>query len=281
MKLRITFFLLLISAHMACLAQISVMTYNIRYDTPNDGENWWENRKQDVTDLILRYRPDFMGIQEGLDHQVTYLDQILEEYAFVGIGRDGAGITSEYTAIFFDTTKYKLIESKTFWLSPTPDQVSRGWDAALNRITTYARFEARASAEQFHVFNAHFDHIGVEARERSAQLILEQISQWNLLDEQLIVMGDFNSTPESKPIKTFNESLVDTRLVSGNRSFGPEGTFNAFDKDAELTDRIDFVFVKNIKVLRQRHIDDLRPNMLWPSDHLPVFSELEKLKSRP
>lgn len=281
MKLRITFFLLILSFHLAALAQHAVMTYNIRYDTPNDGENWWENRKQDVADLILRYRPDFLGIQEGLDHQVRYLNQTLKDYAFVGIGRDGEGNISESTAIFYDTTKYKLIESKTFWLSPTPEKVSRGWDAALNRICTYAKLEERSTGTLFHVFNAHFDHIGVEAREKSAQLILEQIKQWELLDQPLIVMGDFNSTPDSKPIKTFNESLSDTRLVSDGRSFGPEGTFSGFKNDAELIDRIDFIFTSNLKVLRQRHIDDLRPNLLWPSDHLPVFAELNVRKNQP
>lgn len=275
MKLLITSFLFLVIVPMTTFAQVNAMTYNIRYDNPNDGENWWENRKQDVAELIDRYHPDFLGTQEGIDHQVNYLNKALEGYAFVGIGRDGVGVVSEYTAIFYDSTKFKMIETKTFWLSSTPEEVSRGWDAALNRISTYGAFEEKSSGVVFHVFNAHFDHIGVTARKNAANLILEQIKNWNLLNQPLIVMGDFNSVPNSEPIKIFNEALTDTRVAVPERSAGPEGTFSGFIQNAFLEDRIDYIFVKNLTTIRQRNIDDLRPNLRWPSDHLPVFAVLK------
>lgn len=259
-------------------AQLTLMSYNIRYANPGDGENWWENRKQDVTALINRYHPDFLGIQEGLDHQVHYLDQTLRDYQYVGTGRDGLGVVSEFTAIYYDTAKFKLLATKTFWLSTTPEKVSKGWDAALNRISTYAAFEERSTGNKIHVFNAHFDHIGTEARKNSAQLMVEQISNWNLLNEQLVIMGDFNSTPDSDPIGILNEVLTDSRTAPSLRATGPEGTFSGFEKGADLKNRIDYIFIKNLEVLNQRHIDDLRPNLFWPSDHLPVYAVLKTLE---
>lgn len=46
--------------------QIKVMTFNIRYDNPDDDENWWGNRKQELVQLIDYYNPEFLGIQERL-----------------------------------------------------------------------------------------------------------------------------------------------------------------------------------------------------------------------
>ncbi len=278
MKLSITSVITLFILNSIAMAQVTVMSYNIRYATSNDGENWWENRKQDVSALIKLYHPDFIGIQEGLDHQVSYLDQTLDDYNYVGTGRDGEGVISEYTAIYYDKAKFALVETNTFWLSETPNQVSKGWDAALNRIATYAVFEEKSTGNHWHVFNTHFDHMGSKARESSARLIVEQISSWKLIEQQLIIMGDLNSLPDSPPISVLNETLIDTRTIADGKSYGPDGTFNGFDSDAELKNRIDYVFVKNLEVIRQRHIEDLRPNLLWPSDHLPVFAEVKSLQ---
>lgn len=272
MKLLYVLIFTVVTTSITAQEQIQAMSYNIRYDNPNDAENWWENRKQDVSSLIERYQPDFLGIQEGLDHQVQYLNQMLKGYQYVGIGRDGDGVVSEYTAIFYDTSRYTLVATQTFWLSETPEKVSRGWDAALNRICTYAYFEEKATGSVFHVFNTHFDHRGSEARKKSAEVILQKIASRNLLNEKLIVMGDLNSLPESAPVTTLNEVLTDSRKANQNTSTGPEGTFSDFAQDADLERRIDYIFIKNLEVLNQRHVDDLRPNLLWPSDHLPVIA---------
>ena len=186
----------------------------------------------------------------------------------------GMGKKSEHVAIFYLTSKYDLIESRTFWLSPTPDQVSIGWDAALNRICTYGHFKDRATGAAFHVFNCHFDHQGKQAREKSAEVILAKMKEWKLLGKNLVLTGDFNSVPTSKAIATIEQVLADSRKVSLQQSYGPAGTFNGFDLTAELDNPIDYIFVKNLRILNHRHIDDRRRNGLWVSDHLPVFATI-------
>ena len=127
-----------------------VMTYNIRLDLASDGENTWNLRKEKVVDLILFYEPDIFGIQEGLPNQVQYLDASLQNYKVIGQGRDG-GQNGEQSSLFYDNTRYDVLSSDTFWLSETPNQVSKGWDAQLNRICTYALFKNKSIASREHL----------------------------------------------------------------------------------------------------------------------------------
>lgn len=186
------FFLL---TYLNCSGQIGVLTYNIRYDNPNDGENWWDKRKEEVLDLLKYYNPEFIGIQEGMNNQVAYLDEQLENYAYFGFGRDGEGTSSEAVPIFYDSTQFELIEGKVYWLSETPEVISKGWDAALNRIVTYGAFRNKQQGDTLHLFNCHFDHMGKEARLNSAKVIIDKIKEWSLTDKKIIVMGDMNCIP--------------------------------------------------------------------------------------
>jgi len=126
--------------------ELSLMTYNIRYATVNDGENQWEKRKGFLVDQIAFYAPDVFGIQEGLEQQLTFIQDSIANYVYVGVGRDDGKKNGEFCAIFFNKEKLELISEQTFWLSPTPDKVSKGWDAALERICTYALFQIKPMA---------------------------------------------------------------------------------------------------------------------------------------
>ena len=252
-----------------------VMSFNIRYDNPADKENWWENRKNEVKGLIEYYHPDFVGIQEGLNHQVEFLNQNTSNYDYIGVGRDDGAKKGEYTAIYYDTTKFDLIQTRTFWLSETPDTVSVGWDASMERICTYGEFINKKTKESLFIFNSHFDHIGTEARKRSAMLIVDKIQQYGLRKMKVIVMGDFNSEPLSDPIITLKKELDDGLEISQKTFYGPKGTFNGFDNKLMPEKRIDYVLTKNINVVSYRHIGDRRNNNLCISDHLPVLIEIK------
>ena len=251
--------------------QTSLMTYNIRYSTSNDGENWWEYRKDDVAKLITHYKPDILGIQEGLFDQVQFLKETLESYKYVGVGRDDGQQAGEYTAVFYNTSTYKLVNFYTYWLSETPDKVSVGWDAALPRITTYVVLKSVATGDTLHVFNCHYDHLGKLARENSSRLILSLIAEKQLAEKSLVVMGDLNSRPGEKPVNLISELLDDSYLTTRTRPQGPVGTFNNFDPGHELSNRIDYILTGNLMVESYRAIDDKRENGLYPSDHLPVL----------
>jgi endonuclease/exonuclease/phosphatase family metal-dependent hydrolase len=220
------------------------------------------------------YNPSIFGIQEGLLNQVGFIDSVLIKYDYVGVGRDDGKMKGEFCAIYFDTTRYKIHNNSTFWLSETPDIVSVGWDAALERICTYGLFEDKNSGDEFWVFNTHFDHLGVIARKKSSSLILKKIKEINTQSLPVILMGDFNSIPDSEPIKILKNDLIDALQISLDNLKGPQGTFNDFNEKLPIDNRIDYIFTKNVKVLSYRHIDDRLNNNRHISDHLPVMIEM-------
>jgi len=253
----------------------SIISYNIRYDNNWDIENSWKIRRNKISQILVQYSPSIIGIQEGLLNQVQYIDSSLIDYDYVGVGRDDGKKKGEFCAIYFDTTRYVLLKNSTFWLSETPDTISVGWDAALERICTYGLFKDRITKEEFLVFNTHFDHIGVVAREKSSELILKRINKINHQSLPVILMGDFNSIPNSSPVKEIKTELSDALQISLEKLQGPRGTFNGFNEDLPIEKRIDYIFTNDLKVLSYTHINDRLNNNRHISDHLPVMIKIQ------
>ena len=253
----------------------SIISYNIRYDNNWDIENSWKIRRNKISQILVQYSPSIIGIQEGLLNQVQYIDSSLIDYDYVGVGRDDGKKKGEFCAIYFDTTRYVLLKNSTFWLSETPDTISVGWDAALERICTYGLFKDRITKEELLVFNTHFDHIGVVAREKSSELILRRINKINHQSLPVILMGDFNSIPNSSPVKEIKTELSDALQISLEKLQGPRGTFNGFNEDLPIEKRIDYIFTNDLKVLSYTHINDRLNNNRHISDHLPVMIKIQ------
>ena len=253
----------------------SIISYNIRYDNNWDIENSWKIRRNKISQILVQYSPSIIGIQEGLLNQVQYIDSSLIDYDYVGVGRDDGKKKGEFCAIYFDTTRYVLLKNSTFWLSETPDTISVGWDAALERICTYGLFKDRITKEELLVFNTHFDHIGVVAREKSSELILKRINKINHQSLPVILMGDFNSIPNSSPVKEIKTELSDALQISLEKLQGPRGTFNGFNEDLLIEKRIDYIFTNDLKVLSYTHINDRLNNNRHISDHLPVMIKIQ------
>mgnify|MGYP001407782144 FL=1 len=249
---------------------LEVVSYNIRYDNSQDGKNQWDIRKETLASYLLKSSPDIIGMQEVLNNQLADLSNFLKEYKYVGVGREDGKTKGEYSPIFYRKSKLKVLMSSTFWLSETPQKISVGWDAALERICTYALFIDRKSKKQFWVFNTHFDHLGEIARSESVNLILERISILNVNDYPILVTGDLNLTPETLPIKKFQSNLNDV-LSDLNINDPKYGTFNGFDITKNANRRIDYIFQKGFRVLSAEHMWIKTPKDLWASDHHPVY----------
>jgi endonuclease/exonuclease/phosphatase family metal-dependent hydrolase len=252
-----------------------VMSYNIRFDNPNDGENSWVNRKELLCSQLAFYEPDVFGIQEALPNQVQDISNALPKYTFVGIARDGIG-KGESSNIFFKKDKFKLLEQNTFWLSETPEIISKGWDAALNRICTYALLKENKTKQIFWIFNTHLDHQGEIARTKGIALILYKIKMLNTQNYPVIFMGDFNSEPTEERIINLKKLMIDSQEISEENPFGPTGTFNGFKHIEAVTKRIDYIFLSkesNFKVYKYAVLSDSK-DLKYPSDHLPVYVEI-------
>lgn len=256
--------------------QINVMSFNIRYNTPNDGINAWPNRIEMVNGLFNFYEPGIFGLQEALYGQIQDIQKGLPDYKWFGVGRDDGDKAGEFIPIFYNTKKFILIESGHFWLSENCEKPGLGWDAACNRITTWGKFQSKVTGKQFFVFNTHFDHMGVEARKNSAKLIHDKVNEFTANSGMPVILtGDFNLTPETEPIAMIKKYLSDSREISEEAPYGPIGTYNGFKPGSEGQNRIDYIFVNDkVKVLKYAVISDTNENRS-PSDHLPVFVKLQ------
>ncbi|MEM9325102.1 MAG: endonuclease/exonuclease/phosphatase family protein [Bacteroidota bacterium] len=250
----------------------SAMSYNIRYDNPSDGENNWHKRKADLVSQVKFYAPDILGTQEALSHMVEYLDEALVDYDFVGIGREDGKTRGEYAALFYRKEKFEVQNQGTFWLSQTPSEPSKGWDANLERICTYAELAVRGSNRKIWTFNTHFDHRGKLARAESGKLIVEKIKELAGETSPVILTGDFNAVPGSEPIEPLTAYLQDARLCQDCVVFGQEGTSNGFDVNRAGDRRIDYIFTRDVRVAKYAVFSELL-NGRYLSDHHPVFIE--------
>lgn len=261
---------------------VRVMTFNIKYNEPRDGENAWEFRKQKVADVIRFHKADLVGVQEALVGQLKDLETLLPDFAWCGAGRTDGKTSGEFSAILYRKDRFKLLETNTFWLSETPAQAgSKSWDAAITRIVTWAKFEDEFTKKTFYQFNTHFDHVGEKARQESAKLILSNIEKIAGNKSTFVLTGDFNVVEDSMPYKILTGKateksailLKDARYESKNGHFGGNSTFNSF-KELIPNRRIDYIFVKSgVKVFEHGILSDIWDGK-WASDHLPVLAEI-------
>lgn len=251
---------------------LNVMTYNVRYSTEKDGVNAWSKRKDNVKALVKFHEVDILCAQEALAEQY---DAILENSDFeaVGAGRDDGQRKGEFSPIFYNKNRFTKKDGGIFWLSQTPSVPSKGWDAMFNRVCTWVRLYDKLNKKEFLVFNTHYDHVGVQARIESAKLIKQKIQE---IAPKLPVVytGDLNVTPETDAIATIKSFLSDSKEVSIEPPYGPEGTFNGFKFDSPLKDRIDYIFInKGFKVQKYGVLTDSKDQRYF-SDHMPVFAKL-------
>lgn len=274
MKYILAIFLLIFTNDTIKAQSYNLMSYNIKFANETDGENSWSYRKVNLLDQLKFYQPDIFGVQEALEVQVNFFKDNLKSYNYVGKGRDDGKTKGEYSAIFYDSNKFRVKEENTFWLSETPDVVSVGWDASMERICTYARFEDLDTKTKFWVFNAHLDHVGPESRKNALDLISRKIKKSVPSHEAVILMGDFNIEPDSEALHTVNAKLNDAKLIS-EVDFGPKGTYNGFNLSSPLDRRIDYIYVsKEVKVKKYAVLSSVIDSR-FISDHFPVYVEIE------
>lgn len=243
---------------------IRAMTFNIRYDNAADGEHAWPHRRERVAELIRTADPDCIALQEVLSHQLSFLtNELGDEWEFVGVGRSDGKEAGEFSPIGYRRDRFTQIAWGTWWLSPTPQVPSRGWDAALPRIATWIRLHDVATGETLLVVGTHFDHRGEEARVESARFLANQLND----ESRVILMGDFNAPPGSLAHRLLTTQLTDT---AGDDT---RATWCGWDGVPDPGRRIDWILSRGFSTERYEvpnWDDPSRPE----SDHLPVMADL-------
>ncbi|MBR6832481.1 MAG: endonuclease/exonuclease/phosphatase family protein [Fibrobacter sp.] len=241
----------------------------------------WNERVPYTVEFIEMMDNDVIGMQEATLIQIDSMLNRMPQYHYVGkASRDGKK-SGNYNPIFYKHEKLDLVDSRTFWLSETPNKPSMGWDTDSKRVCTWALFREKDSGITFAVYNTHLDHIGRNARINGAKLILDSLAYHSKVP--VFLMGDFNSEKDSEVYNLVNNSgFVKDSYGAAHKKFSSGGTFNAFDTDKEPRKIIDFVFVNEmVEVMRYGVLN----NFYWKSgkpryysDHFPVrlFVKLKK-----
>lgn len=274
-------YLLAAVAFTACgsATSLSVMTFNMRYDNPEDGENNWRFRRERVAEVIKAQDVDVLGTQELLSNQFDDLSGLLTGYQGVGVGRLDGAESGEYCAVFFKKERFTLLNSGTFWLSETPEVVgSLGWDGACERIATWVVLRDRDGRELFFI-DTHLDHVGQVARDEGVSLLMKRIETLSG-GRPVILTGDFNSEPESSVVAHVQKDgvLRDAKAIAAQRS-GTDWSFSDFGRIPEAErPLLDYIFVSgDIEAVRYEVLPDTFDGG-YVSDHAPVMAVVKIAK---
>lgn len=269
----LTVFILPLQAQAKKETPFTIIQYNIRMNTTGDGENAWPLRKEKVTGLLRFHEADIFNVQEALPEQMDDLTAMLPDFDHVGVGRDDGKRAGEHMGVFYKKNRFEKLSDGMFWLSQTPDKPGFGWDAVCNRTVTWIKLKDKITKKTFYVFDTHFDHRGVKAREESAKLILKNIKEINKENLPLILTGDLNLVKTSPAVQSILAELDDAMDKTTTPHYGPVNTSGGFDVKV-LRSKIDYIFInKGVTVLRHGHLSDSF-GLFYPSDHLPVLAEV-------
>lgn len=246
---------------------VRIMSFNIRY-----GE--FDSRATIVPEVIADYKPDSVGLQECTFDWAVTLGTLLDGYTLVGVGRDTGDkspFCGEMSAILYKTDKYELIDSGTFWLSQTPEEVSFGWDAECRRICTWVILQNKQTGEKFAHVNTHLDNIGDLARKNGAKMVSEFALTF---DMPTVVTGDFNFKKGSDYYNSIiTAGLTDTQDIAENTMYGK--TYHGYNGGEEGLP-IDFIFVNDrITEVSQYKILRTQYYKKYTSDHYPIYADMK------
>jgi endonuclease/exonuclease/phosphatase family metal-dependent hydrolase len=248
---------------------LRVMTFNIRNSGAADGPNRWPLRRDLWIDVVRRFDPDLLGVQEVLRDQFDDLKTVFPGYGTSGVGRDDGDCRGERAMILFRSDRFELIDAGTFWLSDTPQTVaSVAWDSCLCRICSWVRLSDRTAGRELVFANTHFDHVGATARLESARLLATRLPEI-AGGAPVVLTGDFNCTEDDPP---YRQLAASGRFTDSYRAVHPipaddEASFHEFSGTTRGR-RIDWIFNTAELTATAASIDRTRgPDGQCPSDH--------------
>lgn len=251
-------------------ADVRVVSFNLR--CTGTGETSVAYRAPLMAAQLKEINADSIGVQEANARWMTYLDKHLENYDYVGVSRQNGGGFGEFSAIFYRSDKYKVIDSGTFWLSETPEKAgSKDWGSANIRICTWAMLENKTTGERYVHLNTHLDHVSSLARENQMKVLLTKVDEF-IGKYPIVLTGDFNDYNDSAMYAEVTEVLKDSRLLAPVTT--DKGTFHAYgERNPERM--IDFIFVSDGVQPLVYHVIDDKVNGVFLSDHYGLYVDLK------
>ena len=252
-------------------SEIKVMSYNIRLSSGTieaDSIYHWEHRKQASLELMHQEQPTVFGLQEACPDQMDYMVENLPEYGYIGVGRDDGKRKGEFMSIFYKKDEVELIDGGTFWLSQTPDQVTKGWDAACFRTCTWTILKKKDTGKKFVYLNTHLDHMGKVAQRESIKLIVAKAEELTGGKLPVFVTADFNVRTTDEIFKPLQAVMLDARVEAPETD--NRGTINCWGTTPPGV-VIDHIFFRGAEAQKFEVLRDKDYGAPYVSDHYPVM----------
>ena len=248
---------------------LKVMSYNIRLGSGKDGTNSWALRYTATEEMLKDQKPDVFGVQEALDYQVHYIEDMCG-YESVGVGREDGKKEGEHMSIFWNKKTVSMLKWGTFWLSETPQKPSKGWDAACFRTATWALMKDKKTGKKFYFVNTHLDHEGKEAQKNGLKLIVEKIAEMNPEGLPMVLTGDFNIEPSNPALADLDARMQSTRKIAEKTD--DHATYNGWGKSSTM---IDYIYVSGFSsCLEYQTVTKRYEDRKFISDHYPICATL-------
>lgn len=247
---------------------MKLVTFNIRCDYEQDGDNNFCFRKPLILEKLQQEKPDVICFQEMLPHVAVWLKEALAEYYVIGCGRDQE-LSNEQMTVAYRKDSMNLIQMETYWLSETPYVPGSRYpeQSTCPRTCTEAVFEETGTRQIFRIVNTHLDHVGSLARQLAMRQIADKLERNQLFSQApVIVAGDMNAEPDSEEI-----ALMKNRGYA-NVTEGIGVTFHDYFREGPQ-ECIDYIFTKGLDCESLVKWTDVRSGV-YLSDHYPICAVL-------
>lgn len=257
--------------------EVKVMSFNVRLNTTEDNyRNEWFYRKEACVELIKDQKPSVIGFQEAkyTDQWQYFVSGLADDYEGWGVDRDNGEENpknGEVMGILYNKKTIKKLDGGTFWLSGTPDQVSKGWDGACNRTATWGIFEHIATGKKFCYINTHLDHKGTEAQKEGMKLIVKKFKEYNPEGYVQFLSGDLNVKADNVALDVLKDYMVNTRSAAPKDNTDNNRTHNGFSTSGGSI--IDHIYcTKDMQVVEYHTITENYGTAEYVSDHYPIYA---------
>ena len=253
-------------------SEIKVMSYNVRMNSSpaSDGDNFWDFRKHASITMINEEQPTVFGVQEATASQMEYLVENLPDYGYIGVGREDGKSSGEHMSIFYRKDQVELLDGGTFWLSETPEEPTKGWDAACKRSCTWTKMRMKDTGKEFAYINTHLDHVGKVAQREGLALICKRFAEIVPVGMPAFLTADFNALTNDPIFEPLNAEMLDARVEAPETD--NRATYNGFkpggEDNADLV--IDHIFYRGAEAHTFKVLRDKNYGAPFISDHYPV-----------
>ena len=253
--------------------ELKITSSNIRFENPADGDHDWPHRKNILRDILLNFNCDILGTQEGREPQLRALNELIPKYELIDHHRQWID-ERMYPCIFIKPDIIKVLRSGDIWLSETPEiSGSKSFDSAFPRLCTWIEAQDVKTLTPFFFVNTHLDHVKQETRIEQAKVLSKEIKKENKKNLPIILMGDFNDSPES-PIRKIVNDLLKLHDPWIEHKKIEESSHHSFHGEKGDGIRIDWILLSHDFSCDDIFLDKTHQEKIYPSDHFPLMANI-------